>query len=271
MIVSTLLSVLLSFSVAAASPQQDTFEEQVEEYKALIKDRDHEHDAIQMIDGFISKFAEHRERLVEIADMLEVEEGDAKALRKEIKTVKKEQEEIADLVWMAFKERKRDTEAHRNLWKVAVHAFGQMGEPGAGYLWKAFKEKRFKKDVDFQGLCVKQIGYTHDYSQAEDLVDLLDHHQDLIIKSAAEALIQFGDAPGAVRLECAEKLVNLLNSYYNSSTNPEDTVAQSKYRLVKRSMLDALTELTQQSFQVPLEWRRWFNKNKKNKEIWADK
>ena len=93
MIVSTLLSVLLSFSVAAASPQQDTFEEQVEEYKALIKDRDHEHDASEMIDGFISKSAEHRERLVEMADMLEVEEGDAKALRKEIKTVKKEQEE----------------------------------------------------------------------------------------------------------------------------------------------------------------------------------
>ncbi|NQU48915.1 MAG: hypothetical protein HQ519_09740 [Planctomycetes bacterium] len=269
MIRAALFLLLLATPLSAVAPQ-DTFKEQVKQYKEVIEGRDHEEDAIQMIDGFIRLYAEHNERLIEIADLLELEEGDPKVLRKEIKTIDKSQEELADLVWLAFKERKRDTEGHRNLWKVAVHAYGQMGSHGAKFLWKAYNEKRFKKDTDFQALCVQQIGYTKDYSQAEELIDLLDHHIDLLIKSAADALVQFGEAPGEVRLQCTEKLVNYLNSYYNSQLNPDDTVAQARYRLVRRSFLDALTELTKQSFQDPLEWRRWYNKNKKNKDVWSD-
>ena len=270
MIRTVLISLLMAAPLTAATPQ-DPFKERIKEYKEVIEGRENEDKAIQMIDQFSQKYLEHKDRLIEIGDMLELEEGDAKALKKEIKTIDKSQEDLADLVWLAFKERKRDTEGHRNLWKVAVHAYGQMGSHGAEYLWKVFKEKRFKKDTDFQALCVQQIGYTHDYSQAEELIDLLDHHIDLLIKSAADALVQFGEAPGAVRLQCTEKLVNFLNSYYNSQLNPDDTVAQARYRLVRRSFLDALTELTKQSFQDPLEWRRWYNKNKKNKDIWSDR
>ncbi len=268
MIRAVLISMLLAAPLSAAP--QDPYKEQVKEYKEIIEGREREAEAIQMIDKFIQRYMENKDRLIEIADSLELEEGDAKALKKEIKTIGKSQEELADLVWLAFKERKRDTEDHRNLWKVAVHAFGQMGPHGADYLWKVLKEKRFKKDTDFKALCIQQVGFTHDYSQAEELIDLLDHHQDLIIKAAADALTQFGDAPGKVRLECTEKLVNFLNSYYNSSLNPDDTVAQARYRLVRRAFLDALTELTKQSFQDPLDWRRWYNKNKKNKDLWSD-
>jgi hypothetical protein len=269
MIRTVLISLLMAAPLTAATPQ-DPFKERIKEYKEVIEGRENEDKAIQMIDQFSQKYLEHKDRLIEIGDMLELEEGDAKALKKEIKTIDKSQDELADLVWLAFKERKRDTEEHRALWKGAVFAFGQMGPHGADYLWKVSKEKRFKKDTDFKALCVQQIGYTHDYKQAEELIDLLDHHQDLLVKAAADALTQYGEAPGAVRLQCAEKLVNFLNSYYNSSLNPDDTVAQARYRLVRRSFLDALTELTKQSFQDPLDWRRWYNKNKKNKALWSD-
>lgn len=269
MIRTVLISLLMAMPLTAATPQ-DPFKEKVKEYKEIIEGRENEDKAIQMIDQFSQRYLEHKDRLLEIADMLEIEEGDAKALKKEIKTIDKSQDELADLVWLAFKERKRDTEAHRTLWKSAVFAFGQMGKHGADYLWKASKEKRFKKDTDFQALCIQQVGYTHDYTQAEDLIDLLDHHQDLIIKAAADALTQYGEAPGDVRLLATEKLVNFLNSYYNASLNPDDTVAQARYRLVRRAFLDALTELTKQSFQDPLDWRRWYNKNKKDKDIWSD-
>lgn len=268
--IRTLLITLLTALPLAPATAQDPFKEQVKEYKEIIEDKGNEDKAIQLIDQFSQKYAAYKERLIEIGDMLELEEGDAKALKKEIKEIHKGQEDLADLIWLAFKERKKDTEDHRALWKGAVYSLGQMGEHGADYLWKAAKEKRFKKDLDFQALCIQQVGYTHDYSQAEDLVDLLDHHQDLIIKAAADALTQFGDAPGKVRLECTEKLVNFLNSYYNASLVPEDTVSQARFRLIRRSFLDALTELTKQSFQDPLEWRRWYNKNKKNRDIWSD-
>ena len=77
-------------------------------------------------------------------------------------------------------------------------------------------------------------------------------------------------APGKVRLEVCAKLVNFLNSYYNAASNPEDTTARQRYRMVGRPMSDALSEMTGQTFQDPLDWRKWYNDNKKNKEIWSD-
>jgi hypothetical protein len=264
-----IVSILLALPIFAV-PAQDTFKEQVKQYKEILDGRERESDAIALIDGFTQRYAQLSERLIEIADSLEIEEGDAKALKKEAKQIKEDQEDLADLVWLAFKERKRETEAHRQLWKAAVFAFGGMGEGGSKYLWKAFDDKRFRKDLDFRALCVQQVGFTKDYSQVEDLVDLLDYHLDLVIAKAAEALAQYREAPGKARLLASEKLINYLNSYYNAQLNPDDTIARQRYRLVRRPMLEALTELTGQSFQDPLEWRRWYNKNKKNKKLWSD-
>jgi HEAT repeat protein len=264
-----IVSILLALPMLAV-PAQDTFKEQVKQYQEILDGRDGVGDAIALIDQFTQRYAQLSERLIEIADSLEIDEGDAKTLKKEAKKIKADQEDLADLVWLAFKERKRDTEDHRQLWKAAVFAFGGMGEGGSKYLWKAFEDKRFRKDLEFRAMCVVQVGHTKDYSQVEDLVDLLDYHLDLVIAKAAEALAQYRDAPAKVRLLAADKLVNFLNSYYNAQLNPDDTIGRQRYRLVRRPMLEALTELTGQSFQDPLEWRRWFNKNKKNKKVWSD-
>ncbi|MAW60252.1 MAG: hypothetical protein CMJ94_05380 [Planctomycetes bacterium] len=269
MMLSLVLSALAALPLAAP---QDSLSEQVKEYKSILDDRERESEAIALIDAFTTRYAAHSERLVEIADMLEIEEGDAKALKKEAKDIADEQEDLADLIWLAFKERKRMTEGHRRLWKAAVFSFGQMGPHGAKHLWKVYGDKRFKdrEEVGFRGTCIEQIGMTKDWDQWEDLVDLLDHHEDVIIAASATALKNYRGAPGKVRLEVCAKLVNFLNSYYNAASNPEDTTARQRYRMVGRPMSDALSEMTGQTFQDPLDWRKWYNDNKKNKEIWSD-
>lgn len=269
MLTSILLSTLAAVATPAAVPQS-SHEEAVKEYKEILGDRERESEAIALIDGFLTRYTSNVERMVEIADAIEIEEGDIAALKKEAKEIEEDQEDLADLVWLSFKERKQDTEGHRRLWKSASFAFGQMGPHGAEYLWKVFKDKRFKKDLEMQCLVVEQVGSTRDYEQWEDLVDLLDHHQDQIIASAAKALTHYRAAPGKVRLEVVSKLVNFLNSYYNASTNPEDTTARQRYRLASRPMLDALSELTGQTFRDPLQWRKWFNDNKKDRDLWSD-
>lgn len=265
----TVLTSLLASPALSALPQ-GTHADDVKAYKEILKDRERESEAIALLDTFTNRYAEHSARMIEIADAIEIDEGDIPALKKEAKSLIDAQEDIAELVWLSFKERKRDTEGHRRLWTSAVYALGQMGPNGAKWLWKAYEDKRFRKDVDFQGLCVQQVGATRDWDQWEDLVDLLDHHEDLIIRRAAEALKYYREAPGKIRVEVTSKLVNFLNSYYNAANNPEDTTAKARYRMVGRPMNDALTEMTGQSFQDPLKWRQWFNDNKKNKEIWSD-
>lgn len=256
--------------LCAAAPQQDSFEEQVKAYEEILDDRDRESEAIALIDRFVKRYQSHTERLVEIRDLLELDEGDARELKKEADDLEEQQEDLADLVWDAFKERKRDTEGHRQLWTAVIYALGQMGPYGAEHLWDAFEDKRFDEAVDTRELIVEQIGATRDWKQWEELVDLLDHHEYQIIAGAARGLTHYRDAPGKVRLEVTEKLVNFLNSYYNAQTNPEDTTARQLYRIVRRPMFEALTAVTGQSFQAPLDWRKWFNDNKKNRELWSD-
>jgi len=256
--------------MAFAAVPQDSHQENVKAYKDVLDDRERESEAIQLIDGFITQYAQNRERLIEIADAFEIDEGDPVALKKERKKILEQQEDLADLTWLAFKERKRDTEGHRRLWKAAVFALGQMGADGAPFLWKAMDEKRFKKDVDFRALCVAQVGATLDWKQYEELIDLLDYHEDQIIAAAAEALTHYREAPGKIRQEVVKKLVQFLESYYTAQTNPEDSVARQRYRIVRRPMIGALSAITGQASQDPLEWRKWYENNKKDKSLWSD-
>ena len=271
-----LLALLLTASLTPpawtplAQDPAEVLETQIDAFKDIIKaKKGGEPEAIEKMDFFVQRYRENRDRLVEIDETLELGDGDAKALKKEAKQVAKEQKLLAETVWYSFA-RKRPTKPHMDLWKAAAFAFGQMGADGAEQLWKAFEDKRFNDDVEFRALCVQQVGFTHDYEQAAELTDLLDYKDELVIAAAGEALAQFGGAPGKVRRDCTETLVKRLESYHNASTNYEDTNAIRIFRQVKDPMIRALTALTGQSFRDPVEWTRWWNDNKKDKELWQD-
>ncbi|MDP6940393.1 MAG: hypothetical protein QGH51_00030 [Planctomycetota bacterium] len=255
--------------VPQAVSQEDVLEEKTALFKKIIKGRGQEPMAINHIDGFATLYSEAQERREEIEESLEFDPKETKVLKAELKELQKRQKEIAEIVWYSFR-RKKETKEHHTLWKAAVYAFGRMPHHGAKYLWKAFEDKRFNRDVEFRALCVKQVGFTRDLKQIEELLDLLDYKDEVVAAASGEALSQYREAPGDVRKECTKSLVKMLESYHNASLDREDSGAVREYRTIRDPFLRALTTFTNESFRDPLEWTRWWNKNKKKQELWKD-
>jgi len=247
---------------------QDSLKESIIAYKKVVQARHQEWEVIAHIDEFVQVFQSGTGRLAEIADALEIEEGKPSELKKERTLIEKQQALLAKTVWKAFS-RKQQTEKNHQIWTAAIYAFGQMGSFGSSYIWKAFDDKRFRKDLDFQSLCVEQIGLTKDYAQAEELIDLLDYKDAVIAAKAADSLGQFRAASVVVRKECVKKLVKFLESYRSAgvkdSSNPID---QINYRTIRGPFIRALKELTGQSIGTSLDWTKWWNNNKSNPKAW---
>ncbi len=242
-----------------------------EEFRDKLKGKGEEGRCLQILDELVQRHRAAAERIQEIDELLEIGEGKASDLKKEKKALRKKQAEIARVVWDVFVARKRPTEPNLRLWKAAVYAYGQMGEDGPPYLWRAFEDKRFNRDVEFRALCVEQVGYTKDYSQWKELVDLLDYKDEGVIAAAGNALAQFGDAPGAIRRDCVEVLVKRLESYHNRASNLEDTTSARIYGVVREPMIRALSVLTGQNLRDPLDWTKWWNNNKNDRSLWRDR
>jgi hypothetical protein len=265
MILSLLLVCAPNFSLSPT--YQDSLKDEVEMMKEIISGRKREEEAIQLMDGFVQRYLSHQERLLEIEDSLEIEIGVPKDLKKERKSIQKEQDLLAKTVWVAFS-RKRETAENQQLWTAAAYSFGQMSSHGSEYLWKAFEDRRFNKDIKFQGLCVEQVGFTRDWGQAESLVDLLDYKHETVAAKAAESLAKFREAPLETRQDCVKKLVKLFESYRSRGVDLDDSNGQRVYRIIREPFLRALSELTGQSLRTSLEWTKWWNNNKKNKDAW---
>jgi len=266
-----------SFSAALAPLQDEELKAKFKEFQTTLKGKDGEAEAIGMIDEFTKAFRVAQLRIEGIDDELSLDPPEAKQLMLDRKALVKEQKALAAQVYSCFdhKARKDITEANMQMWKAGVFALGQMGTDGADYLWKVFedKKKKFRKEPDFLGLCLEQIGYTHAYqAYTGELTDLLDHHEYLFIAKAADALAQFGEAPGPLRRGATEHLVKLLAEYYEGTIIDKDDVeAQEKYRKVGRAMMGALEALTGVSQSKPLDWVDWWNDHKKkNDEVWAE-
>ena len=264
-----IVSTLICCAITMLQEPADVLPEKIKTFKSLVKEREVENLMVSHVDGFLTLYNEGLVRVREIDEELELGTDNARELSKERKALDKRLDSIADTVWLVFK-RKRETKANLDLWKAAVFAFGRMELHGAEHLWKAFGDKRFNRDVAFRTLCVEHLGFTRDYSQDEELLDLLDYKDEQVAAAAASALAQFGEMPGKQRLEATKQLVKMLESYHNASLNYEDTNAVRRYRTIRDSFLRALTAMTNQSFRDPLDWTKWWNKNKKKKELWRD-
>lgn len=274
----TFLSAPVALPVASAAPlpllQEADLKEDFKKFEAILKSKENEGEAINLMDLFVNRYRMDQTRLDAIEDSLAIGEGDSKELHKEKKALLKEQALLAKEVALALshKSRKAMSEANFAMWRAAAYSLGQMGSPGAHWLWKTFEAKKFKDEPDFRGLCLEQIGYTHAYEDfAEELVDLLDHHEYLFIAKASDALAQFGDAPGSIRKVAVERLVNLMGQNWEATiSDKKNEEAQRKYRKTGQSMRSALEAMTGTSQDDPQAWTRWWNKNKNEKDLWRD-
>ncbi len=279
MIAILALSLLSTPAASVVAPclslsQDPNLKEEFKRFEAILKSKTEEGEAISMMDGFVGRFRVLQEQIDNINDSLAIGEGERKALLSERKKLGKQQEALAAEIYKAFvhKSRKAINEANLQMWRAGAYSLGQMGEPGADYLWKIFEHKKFKDEPDFRGLCLQQIGYTHAYvAYVKELIDLLDHHEYLFIAKASDALAQFGDAPGDIRKRAVERLVILLAQNWEATISDKtDEESQRKYRKTGQAMRNALEALTGTTQSDPQQWTHWWNKNKKNKEVWAD-
>ena len=182
--IATLL--LIAVHPLPAPPQAAPVDlkEQSASFKKLVKGKDSENEIIAMTDDLLQRWQGNLKTIQNLEDMIEIKEGKISEHKKAIKDLEGEQREIPSIVFSCFARRKV-TEPHMRVWRSAVTALGRMGIHGPPYLWKAFEDRRFSREVDFRGLCVHQVGYTQDFKQSEELLDLLDYHQELVIAKAA--------------------------------------------------------------------------------------
>jgi len=203
-------------------------------------------------------------------------EGDSKSeMKKIVNSSRRSLAKIADHLMgvILHPRRKAITAENMKIWQSAVKSLGQLGEFGAHDLWQIFdKNKKFRDEADFLKVCLVEIGTTKDYSMMSELVGLLDNSEFLYIAGAAEALAEFGDAPGKQRRNAVETLSKYVSQYYEKiQSAPSDEESQRKYRICSQPMIKALTALTGQKIVRPLEWTSWWNDNKNKSELWQDK
>lgn len=270
-----LFGILLTTAFAApvARGQGEDLKEQLAKYETILKGKGGEADAIALIDSFTSRYKANAARIEGIQDDLELKQGDPKKLAEDLKTLQKEQEQVADAVYTCFVHGKRKdiNQPNLDMWKAGAFALGQMGKGGAERLWKIFEDKKFKKEVDFLGTVLEQIGSTDDWSSAEALTDLLDHHEYHYIAKAADALALFNDAPGPVRRDVVEKMVKLYAQYSeDAESDQQDQEKQEKFRKTSGSLAKALEALTGTQQRTPTDWNTWFNNHKTDKEVWGE-
>lgn len=109
---------------------------------------------------------------------------------------------------------------------------------------------------------------------AEALLDLLRDREDRVIAAAAEAMGAYRYAKEPLRKELFKAILDIYEGSWNlkNSVRPELKTekkrAERRWEVVESAMERSLQLLSNVTQPDPPSWRRWWNKNKKNR--WAD-
>jgi len=273
-LLSTLLLLIPAPAMDAAPVQQEaaqtSAEQTIEAYRSLVKDKKKTFEVQVALEDLVKLYQASFAQIEVIQLKLARKQGKAEQLKRELRDGRRLRAQLAAEVWRAFRFRTRMNAANQAIWRKALWALGRMPEHGSDYLWRAFEDKRYSKDSQARAECIKQIGLTKDYTQFEDLIPLLQHHDYGVIAAAATALGQFSEAPGKVRWECVKELVKKLESYSNDAHTGGSTDAGRRYGRTRRPMMRALEKLTGETYDNSLGWTRFWNKNKRNRKLWQD-
>lgn len=265
---------LLTLCAAAPAAQQApalTDIEAAEAFVKLAKDKKALPDLLVFgIDDLQKRYTASYDRALAAMDRLEAKEGKASEWKSILKDEAEVQEELAEAVWASFRYRKNVTDQHMTVWRRAIQAFGNMPGHGADHLWEIFDDKRFSRDGAFLGRVVEEVGRTKDYSQFERLIDLLDYHLEDVVVGVGRSFLHYGKAPGKVRKECTEKLVRAVESYRSKGSGAEDIDGPRVWGKVKSPLMAALRAITGQDYKTSLDWVKFWNANKNNRDMWRD-
>ena len=159
-----------------------------------------------------------------------------------------------------------------DLFRTTVVALGLLGKNGGKHLTRAYKNKskfKGKEWITLRGEMLESLGNTKDEKQIDFLLDeALRSPVDALMAKAGGALVHFSGSKLKVRQDIAKELIRkFANIYGNAKSNldPGDLQRQTwenRLAAVSDPWNNTLQKLTKQSIRRPLDWQRFYNKEK---------
>lgn len=127
-----------------------------------------------------------------------------------------------------------------------------------------------RRDADLRRRIAHALAVMSHESAVVPLADLLRFDEEAeVVAEACASLATYAAAPLKDRKEAVRRLVDLYETTWNykMSVRPEDKtlsrIASGRWGVYSQVMRTALQTLTGEQLSRPLEWRRWWNDNKK--------
>ncbi|MBK7644350.1 MAG: HEAT repeat domain-containing protein [Planctomycetes bacterium] len=217
--------------------------EKVEKLKDLISDRKGEKDtdAIGVIDELVQEFPN---------------------------CGPKDRKDVVSMLSKCFEQRRLVKEGdppNNKLNMAAAVALSTMAPESTKELLKWIGQKDLKKDQALQTRLVDSLGKTKDKEALKPLEMLLNSKDDWMVAAAGSALSNFGELELTERKAVFETVLkNLTAAKSQTDGNPNDTVARARYDVIGAPLITALQKLSKHDERDPVEWQRWWNKNKRD-------
>ena len=132
------------------------------------------------------------------------------------------------------------------------------------------EEKDLRRDADLRRRLAHAYAVIASPKSIEKLAELIRSDEPAeVVDEAARALSVHAGAPLQQRREPVRRLVDLYETTYTymTSIRPEDRIQKQvmtkRWDIYGKTLLATLQALTSQQLTRPLEWRRWWNENKK--------
>lgn len=155
---------------------------------------------------------------------------------------------------------------------AAIDSLGSLGGEEAAkkvlsILEKALKEK--EPSVEAYGACfraLKKIACT-DGKVVGELTKYFRHKDDDVISKALDAAAGYKDADGETRKLLLEESIKFTAGPFSGSQGSDEN-AKRKWNIIRTGAMSALNSLSGQNFKDPIEAQQWYQKAKKDKNLW---
>jgi len=194
------------------------------------------------------------------------------ALLKEIGTLKGNDTEALALVRFV---RERDVVKEPEVLEECFLALKGIGSRKVTPALLRLLDHSVLKEVDEVriGVC-RALQGSADPAGADAILDLFHDREDRVIAAAAEAAGAYRYAKESIRKDLFKGILEIYEGTWNikNSVKPEMKVekrrAERRWEVIEAAMERSLQLLSNETQPDPPSWRRWWNKNKKDR--WAD-
>lgn len=161
---------------------------------------------------------------------------------------------------------RKETEAgfDNTLFIAVAVALGEMAPESAKTLIGWVDHKKHRKNLELQRRLILSLGRTKDGKGLKTLEGLLQHHQDMLVAAAAEAIGEYSEHKLKERKAAFHEMLKLLMGLKAAvDQDATDVRSRERYDAVAAPIITSLQRLSGHDERSPEKWERWWNKNKK--------